>query len=327
MQMANSLPSTQIMRLEEIARKWARQAVCIERVSREEVLEAVRSASFTFPLPLAKGFEKPVVRLTTIGEVESLSRGGNLRWPDLEHPAIWPESMSPFVQGEVRGRVSWILAEEAGGYLRFLQRHGLMPEYTAVVILEFLLHEMGHAIPGAEAMLAAARLSGGWLVRWGENEIRVLERPTEIHLQEERLHAETGPAIKYPDGGAVWALRGMVVPRRVVENPESLTVAEIREERNVELRRLMLDRFGRERYLRESGATVLHQDEWGTLYRADIPGDEPLVMVEVVNSTPEPDGSFKDYMIRVDPRCRTAREAVAWTFGKSPDAYSPTLET
>jgi len=39
------------------------------------------------------------------------------------------------------------------------------------------------------------------------------------------------------------------------------------------------------------------------------------VMVEVENATPEPDGHNKMYMIRVDPRCTTAREAVAWTFG------------
>jgi hypothetical protein len=37
-------------------------------------------------------------------------------------------------------------------------------------------------------------------------------------------------------------------------------------------------------------------------------------MLEVVNSTPEPDDSFKDYFLRVPPNARTAREAVAWTF-------------
>ena len=38
-------------------------------------------------------------------------------------------------------------------------------------------------------------------------------------------------------------------------------------------------------------------------------------MVEVVNSTPEPDGSRKTYFLRVPPTIGTAREAVAWTFG------------
>ena len=50
-------------------------------------------------------------------------------------------------------------------------------------------------------------------------------------------------------------------------------------------------------------------------------------MVEVVNSTPEPDGTRKTYFLRVPPTTRTAREAVAWTFGLRADAYRPAVET
>jgi hypothetical protein len=56
-------------------------------------------------------------------------------------------------------------------------------------------------------------------------------------------------------------------------------------------------------------------------------GDEPLVMVKVRNSTPEPDGAYKDYFLRVPPTMRTAREAVAWTFGLEAEDYKPTQET
>ena len=37
--------------------------------------------------------------------------------------------------------------------------------------------------------------------------------------------------------------------------------------------------------------------------------------VEVVNGTAEADGSRKRYVLRVPSRMRTAREAVAWTYG------------
>jgi hypothetical protein len=37
-------------------------------------------------------------------------------------------------------------------------------------------------------------------------------------------------------------------------------------------------------------------------------------MLEVENSTPEPDGSHKPYFLRVPPEVRTARETLAWTF-------------
>lgn len=50
-------------------------------------------------------------------------------------------------------------------------------------------------------------------------------------------------------------------------------------------------------------------------------------MVEVVNSTAEPDGSFKDYWIRVPPSVGSAREAVAWTFDVQADEYAPAVQT
>jgi hypothetical protein len=63
-------------------------------------------------------------------------------------------------------------------------------------------------------------------------------------------------------------------------------------------------------------------------------------MVKVRNSTPEPDGSVKDYFLRVHPQLRpmidgglgdpqpmTARNAVASTFGLRGEEYHPTVET
>jgi hypothetical protein len=50
-------------------------------------------------------------------------------------------------------------------------------------------------------------------------------------------------------------------------------------------------------------------------------------MLEVVNSTPEPDGSFKRYWLRVPPQMQTAREASAWTFGLTSKEYEPLVET
>jgi hypothetical protein len=83
----------------------------------------------------------------------------------------------------------------------------------------------------------------------------------------------------------------------------------------------MIERYGQARYLLDSGATEIHRDDFGTLYRKTIPGDESLMMVKVVNSTPEPDGSFKDYFLRVPPTMARAREAVAWTFAMPEAEY------
>ena len=89
----------------------------------------------------------------------------------------------------------------------------------------------------------------------------------------------------------------------------------------------MIKRFGQAKYLMESGAQEIHRDDFGVLYRKDIPGDEPIVMVKVVNSTPENDGSFRDYFLRVPPTIRRAKEAVAWTFNQKEDEYLPSLQS
>jgi len=91
-------------------------------------------------------------------------------------------------------------------------------------------------------------------------------------------------------------------PPNVIERPEGLTVEHIQAEGNVEIRRVMFQRYGQERYLRAAGAQGVHADHTGVLWRCEIPGDEPLVMVEVRNSTPEPDGTHRTYWLRVPPR-------------------------
>ncbi|GLZ14241.1 hypothetical protein Acsp04_44760 [Actinomadura sp. NBRC 104425] len=50
-------------------------------------------------------------------------------------------------------------------------------------------------------------------------------------------------------------------------------------------------------------------------------------MIEVVNRTPEPDGSFPTCHLRVPPHVRAAREGVAWTFGLDEADYRPERET
>jgi hypothetical protein len=150
-----------------------------------------------------------------------------------------------------------------------------------------------------------------------------------------RLHSLTGPACAYPDGWAIHAVHGVRVPAFVVERPAEISVQKIDAEKNVEVRRVMIDRYhhgeeinGAAAFMRDAGGERLDHDEHhGTLWRRNVPGDEPIVMVEVVNATTEPDGSWKRYWLRVDPRCQTAREAVAWTFGMTPEEYAPIHET
>jgi hypothetical protein len=47
----------------------------------------------------------------------------------------------------------------------------------------------------------------------------------------------------------------------------------------------------------------------------------------VVNGSPEPDGTFRTYFLRVPPTVRTAREGVAWTFELTEHDYLPLEQT
>ncbi|MGW5437625.1 DUF6745 domain-containing protein [Nocardia asteroides] len=173
---------------------------------------------------------------------------------------------------------------------------------------------------------AVAREAGWW---WPYERVAVLsERPLELHRDEAgRLDRGDGPALAYRDGFALHAWRGMPVPAEFLDSLRSLTPQRIRDEENAELRRVMLEHYGYDRYLTESGARPIHRDETGVLWRIELVGDEDVVMVEVVNSTPEPDGTHRVYWLRVPPTTRTAREGVAWTFGLGADVYEPLQQT
>jgi hypothetical protein len=85
----------------------------------------------------------------------------------------------------------------------------------------------------------------------------------------------------------------------------------------------MIDRYGEQQYLLETEAQLVHTDDFGSLYLENEGG----AVVQVTNSTPEPDGTLKHYILRVPPAMRTAREAVAWTFGFDEHEYEPLIET
>lgn len=177
------------------------------------------------------------------------------------------------------------------------------------------------------AGLAEVAAHAGWW--WPYEKVTVVcERPVELHRDEAgRLDRGDGPALAYPDGFALYAWRGMPVPADFLAELTTLEPTRIRTEENAELRRVMLEFYGYDRYLAESGAEPIGKDETGILWRIALDDDEDVVMVEVVNSTPEPDGTSRTYWLRVPPNTRTAKEGVAWTFGLDAKAYEPLRQT
>lgn len=184
----------------------------------------------------------------------------------------------------------------------------------------------GQAGEVIRALAAVSRRTHWW---WAYEGVAIVcERPVELHVNERgRLHRGEGPALAYRDGFELYRWRGVTIPATFAKILATLTPEEIRAERNAELRRIMLEHYGHERYIVDSGAEPVQQDEAGRLWRVLLPSDEPVTMVEVVNATAEPDGTFRTYWLRVPPGTRTAKAGVAWTFGLSEEEYRPVVQT
>lgn len=153
------------------------------------------------------------------------------------------------------------------------------------------------------------------------------ERPSVLRSDANgRLHAADGPALCYRDGWSVHAWKGVLVPAWIIDRPERISVRAIGANHDPQIRRCMIDIFTPQRFVAEGGAYRVSQDETGILWRQRWRW-EAWAAVEVVNGTPEADGSLKRYFLQVPPTVRSAREAVAWTYGLTEQRYRPRLRT
>jgi uncharacterized protein DUF6745 len=231
--------------------------------------------------------------------------------------------------------------------------------------MQFERETTGRTIPAEwVATYRLARATDGWVLLGGA--ALLLGRPVEIHDDpRDRPHRADGPALVFADGFMAWARDGVGLPREAIESPASMSVDFIRAASRGDVSRLaaLIDVYGAERYAMEAGATaelianepnvvtrrrmieaygigpyvaetgrVIHTDVDGLgeirrLWTSSRINEDPLVVVEVANSTPEPDGSRHRYWLRVRPTARTCQEAVAWTFGIDTTEYRPLVET
>ncbi len=205
------------------------------------------------------------------------------------------------------------------------------PQITESMISALTLHDLlpsSEILPAADAViLEGFPKDVHWM--WPFQGVCFASRkPVSAFLDDrQNLHSNEGPAVKYRDEWSLWCWHGVLVPERAICRPEEISLELIAAERNIEVRRVLIERYGTGRFVIDSGGKLIHQDKFGTLYQRNEPGEIPILIVRVVNATPEPDGTFKEYFLRVPTGIRTAKEAVAWTFGLPVDQYNPKRET
>ena len=174
--------------------------------------------------------------------------------------------------------------------------------------------------------LVEAFIQGAWFLYWTESTLFWVAKPT-LHYENSRsrrLHNEKGAALE-SDVEDLYFLHGVLVPEMVVLHPEQISIAMINEEANQELKRILIERYGLERYIKDAGLTLIQKDSYGELYQ--IP-DSIFPIVLVTDSTPQADGVCKRYVLKATRRdCRTAHDAVASTFGLTEATYQPVHET
>jgi len=112
------------------------------------------------------------------------------------------------------------------------------------------------------------------------------------------------------------------VPMWLIESPRMLTVERIAQEKNDEIRRIMIERYGAGKWLEDSGAKPVQSDDWGTLFDLG-----PYRIVKLINSTEDEDGSRREYYRTVPRECNTARSAIAWSYGLEEKEYAPEIMT
>ena len=177
-----------------------------------------------------------------------------------------------------------------------------------------------------------------------------------IKNEEGRLHADNEPAWRSPTriiwyrdgrkhgvdadihGSITYYFENIRIPlkyHQAINDPELISVEEVLKHNNQEVKYVGMKIVGFERVMKHKNAKIIHRDDSKGQVLFTISGifDEPVSYVKVVNSTPEPDNSYKNYFLCVPPPSEgitDCQKAVAWTFGFSPDKakdYQPEQET
>ena len=164
---------------------------------------------------------------------------------------------------------------------------------------------------------------------------------------EGQAHNSSGAAAQWPDGTQAFALKNEPVPAFLFRAIDVVAAERIIRETDLARRERMTEHVGWPVLLELVGARVIDHDEaCGTLYQLGGGLRDIMLVLKVVNRTPEPDGSFKPYFLTAHPELRplpdleenpfgslgqpqalTARNAAASLLGLRGEQMQPELET
>jgi len=121
---------------------------------------------------------------------------------------------------------------------------------------DFMLNELNiEACRPITGLMKLAETCGWW--HGFEDAVFFQHRPLELHLENNVLHNESGPAVLYRDGYALYSINGHTVTEQIVMRPETLTISQIDGETNSDIQSIMIDRYGWPKYLKVINAKCI----------------------------------------------------------------------
>ncbi len=271
-----------------------RAAVAIQRrVSGSVLAEVDELSQQSAPDTLGDTLREAVIRASRAIRPASPNRRGWLRWLSKGRP--------------------WLHLQDAGCCPRshaWLERHDYFRSVCG-------LKDETETLRGLLLVAATA----DWIIPH-KNICWVSEPPQTVRTDASgRLHCDKGPALQYRDGWTVYAWKGVEVPSRIIERPSEISHADIDRASDIHVRRCMIERLTPQRFIESGAAFRISEDDTGVLWERRWPDGDAWAAVEVINGTPEPDGTRKRYFLQVPPNMLTARSAVAWTYGLTARQY------
>lgn len=92
----------------------------------------------------------------------------------------------------------------------------------------------------------------------------VCDRPICKKDDDGELHCEDGPALYFNEDSAnilrIYCIHGVEVPEKVVMSPETLTIKDIEDSDNAEVKRITMERLGIGKYLDDINAKIIQMD-------------------------------------------------------------------
>jgi len=147
-----------------------------------------------------------------------------------------------------------------------------------------------------------------------ENYCVVCNRPKEIHFDENNeLHNEDGPSVTFRRGNEnnVYSFRGVFVTEKIIMHPEELTIEDFQKEENAEVKRIIIERMGTDKYLEATGSKLVDAD---TTFTDEIGGASvPRALMEDSEGrkflVASDGGTGRVYYMQVPNECTTCGEA------------------